>query len=115
LFRSQELTEQNELLHRQLETLTAQADRIRQTALSTVETEAGAGGGDEDAEKQLSDLRRVISHLRKEQEMRDLRLEVAKQEQARLKAEVDHLTRVGDETRARLSEVSATLADIAGS
>ncbi len=62
-----------------------------------------------DSDQQLSDLRSVISFLRKEKEILDLQLEMAKQEGARSKAEVNHLTRILDESRTLLSEVSRVM------
>jgi hypothetical protein len=62
-------------------------------------------GETEETDQQFADLRSVISYLRKEKEISELHLEVSKQEAARSKAEVDHLTRVLDETRSLLTEV----------
>jgi nucleoprotein TPR len=102
------LTEQNELLHQQLQTLGSQAARIRQVASANVVGVENASGESEGVDQQLADLRSVISYLRKEKEISELHLEVSKQEAARSKAEVDHLARILEETRALLTEVMRT-------
>lgn len=53
----------------------------------------------------LSELRSVVSYLRKEKEIVDLQLELSKQENSRLKAQVDHLSQSLEDVRATLSEV----------
>jgi nucleoprotein TPR len=57
----------------------------------------------------LSELRSVVAYLRKEKEIVDLQLELSKQENARLKAQIDHLSQSLDDTRATLSEVMWTI------
>jgi nucleoprotein TPR len=107
--RCQELTEQNELLHHQLEALGAQAARIRQAAVSTDTPVNQQGNAAELVDQQLTDLRSVISYLRKEKEIIDLQLEMSKQDAARSKTEIEHLNRVLEETRGLLTEVSHQL------
>ena len=100
-----DLSAQNALLHQHLETVSNQATRIRQAADSTA-TEATAGdteGGDVDTK--VSELRSVVSYLRKEKEIVDLQLELSKQENVRLKAQIKHLTQSLQESRATLAEV----------
>jgi nucleoprotein TPR len=92
-------------LHQQLQILGSQAARIRQVASVNIENVESAPAELEPADQQLADLRSVISYLRKEKEISDLHLELSKQEATRTKAEVDHLTRVLDETRSILTEV----------
>ncbi len=53
----------------------------------------------------LVELRQVVQYLRKEKEIVDLQLELGKQESARLKGQVDHLSHALDEARTTLSEV----------
>lgn len=72
-------------------------------ATSTAAEGEGDSSGDEEAK--LSELRAVVTYLRKEKEIVDLQLELSKQETARLKAQIDHLTQSLDETRTTLSEV----------
>lgn len=52
-----------------------------------------------------SDLRAVVAYLRNEKEIVDLQLELHKQENMRLKSQIEHLTRSLDETRTSLAEV----------
>lgn len=54
----------------------------------------------------LSDLRSVVAYLRKEKEIVDLQLELSKQENIRLKTQLDHLSQSLQEVRKTLSEVS---------
>lgn len=53
----------------------------------------------------VSELRSVVAYLRKEKEIVDLQLELSKQENVRLKAQIEHLTQSLQETRATLAEV----------
>ena len=53
----------------------------------------------------LSELRSVVAYLRKEKEIVDLQLELSKQENVRLKTQVNHLSQNLDETRTALTEV----------
>jgi hypothetical protein len=55
----------------------------------------------------VSELRSVVAYLRKEKEIVDLQLELSKQENVRLKAQIEHLTQSLQETRATLAEVSS--------
>ncbi|KAG1766147.1 hypothetical protein EDD22DRAFT_978513 [Suillus occidentalis] len=103
--RSKDLSAQNALLHQHLETVSTQATRIRQAADSSA-TEGTSGdvdvGGDVDTK--VSELRSVVAYLRKEKEIVDLQLELSKQENVRLKAQIEHLTQSLQETRATLTE-----------
>lgn len=54
----------------------------------------------------LSDLRSVVAYLRKEKEIVDLQFELSKQENVRLKTQLDHLSQSLQEVRKTLSEVS---------
>ncbi|KAJ7600871.1 hypothetical protein C8J56DRAFT_1019894 [Mycena floridula] len=100
--RCQDLGHQNSLLHQHLESVSSQATRIRQAVDSTA-TVNGAGETD-DADGKLQELRTVVAYLRKEKEIVDLQLELSKQENIRLKGQVDHLSQTLNETRASLTE-----------
>lgn len=52
----------------------------------------------------VSELRSVVAYLRKEKEIVDLQLELSKQENVRLKTQIEHLTQSLQETRATLAE-----------
>ena len=115
--RCKALTEQNNVLHQHLENVSSQATRIRQAAAADVaatSTPPGEGSGDTTAndnngtEAKLSELRAVINYLRKEKEIVDMQLELGKQENARLKTQIGHLTRDLEDTRTTLSDVSST-------
>ena len=61
----------------------------------------------DDADTKLSELRSVVAYLRKEKEIVDLQLELSKQENTRLRTQVEHLSSSLEETRKTLSEVSS--------
>lgn len=85
-------------MHQHLEAVNSQASRIRQVA------EQSAIDGTQ-AENDGSDLRPVVAYLRNEKEIVDLQLELHKQENMRLKTQIEHLNRSLDETRMNLTEV----------
>ncbi|KAG2144206.1 hypothetical protein DEU56DRAFT_790720 [Suillus clintonianus] len=103
--RSKDLSAQNALLHQHLETVSTQATRIRQ-AVDSSATDGTAGDADVggDVDTKVSELRSVVAYLRKEKEIVDLQLELSKQENVRLKAQIEHLTQSLQETRATLAE-----------
>jgi hypothetical protein len=102
--RCKALTEQNNVLHQHLDNVSSQAARIRQAADSVgTPNEGEAADG---TEAKLSELRAVINYLRKEKEIVDMQLELCKQENARLKTQIGHVTRDLEDTRATLSDVS---------
>lgn len=59
-----------------------------------------------DIEGKLSELRSVVSYLRKEKEIVELQLELSRQENMRLKTQIEHLSHTLEETQKVLSEVS---------
>ncbi|KAJ6584124.1 hypothetical protein DFH09DRAFT_1434376 [Mycena vulgaris] len=101
--RCQDLTSQNSLLHQHLESVSSQAARIRQAAESSTSA-SGEGESTDDTDTKLSELRSVVAYLRKEKEIVDLQLELSKQENARLKTQIEHLSQTLDDTRATLSD-----------
>ena len=98
-----DLAAQNSLLHQHLESVSSQAARIREAADSSATPLADDEGSD-DNDTKMSELRGVLSYLRKEKEIVDLQLELSKQENARLRTHVDHLDKALEETRKTLSE-----------
>jgi hypothetical protein len=104
-FRCKALTEQNNVLHQHLDNVSSQAARIRQAADSSAGTPSEGETAD-GTESKLSELRAVINYLRKEKEIVEMQLELCKQENARLKTQMGHLTRDLEDTRATLSDVS---------
>ncbi|EPQ51089.1 hypothetical protein GLOTRDRAFT_66309 [Gloeophyllum trabeum ATCC 11539] len=102
--RCRELAAQNSILHQHLESVTTQAAQIRQAA-SEGSAFISVGEGDAaDNDVKLAELRSVVSYLRKEKEIVDLQLELSKQENLRLKTQVEHLTQQLENTRAALSD-----------
>jgi nucleoprotein TPR len=72
---------------------------------STTEGTSGDADVGGDVDTKVSELRSVVAYLRKEKEIVDLQLELSKQENVRLKAQIEHLTQSLQETRATLAEV----------
>lgn len=92
------------MLHQHLESVSSQAERIRQTAESSSVAESVDESDKSDT--RMSELRSVIAFLRKEKDIVDLQLELSKQENARLKTQLEHLSQTLEDTRATLSKVS---------
>jgi len=86
-----------------LDSVSSQAARIRQAADTA--TTSGEVDPSDDADAKLSELRAVITYLRREKEIVDMQLELSKQENARLKGQIGHLSKDLDDARAALSEV----------
>jgi nucleoprotein TPR len=59
----------------------------------------------DNSDAQLAELRSIVRYLRKGKEIVDLQLELSKQENARLKSQIEHLTHTLDETWTTSSEV----------
>ena len=112
IVRCKDLSSQNLILHQHLESVSSQAARIQQAADSSATITIGEGETSDDVETKLSELRAVVAYLRKEKEIVDLQLELSKQENVRLKSQIDHLSQSLDETRATLSEVNTYLLSI---
>lgn len=104
--RCKDLSQQNNLLHQHLESVSSQAARIRQAADSQSNVSPAEGDASDDVDTKLSELRSVVTYLRKEKEIVDLQLELSKQENTRLKTQIEHLSHTLDETRKTLSEAS---------
>ena len=101
-----DLGAQNTLLYQHLDSVSSQAARIRQVADSAAESSNGDADVGGDVDTKLSELRSVVAYLRKEKEIVDLQLELSKQENIRLKTQLDHLSQSLQEVRKTLSEVS---------
>ncbi|KZV68448.1 hypothetical protein PENSPDRAFT_735917 [Peniophora sp. CONT] len=108
--RVKELNEQNKVLHGHLESVSAQAAQIRAAGDAATGEGAEGGEGEQDGE-----MRQVVSWLRREKEMAEMKLELNKQETSRLRAQSTHLARDLDEARAQLSEEREKAAKNAGS
>jgi nucleoprotein TPR len=103
--RCKDLASQNNLLLQHLEDVSSQAARIRQAADSTASTLPAEGEANEDSATRLSELRAVVTYLRKEKEIVDLQLELSKQENARFKVQIEHLSQSLQDVRSTLAEV----------
>ena len=101
---SQDLSQQNTILHQHLESVSAQATRIRQASEAPAEAET-TGETLGDADNRIAELRSVVNYLRKEKGIVDLQLEMSKRDNEVLKAQIDRLTTTLQETRAALAEV----------
>ncbi|KAF8265884.1 hypothetical protein EI94DRAFT_1734451 [Lactarius quietus] len=115
--RCKALTEQNNVLHQHLENVSSQATRIRQAQAADSSVATTPGEGDtataDGTDAKLSELRAVINYLRKEKEIVDMQLELGKQENARLKAQIGHVTRDLEDTRTMLSDERERAASVA--
>ncbi|PPR07761.1 hypothetical protein CVT24_003711 [Panaeolus cyanescens] len=101
--RCQDLGKQNTTLLEHLESVSAQATRIKQAADAPA-TSSAEGDTQEEADHRLSELRSVVSYLRKEKGIIELQLEMSKQENERLKVQIEHLQSNLQETRSTLAE-----------
>ena len=106
IHRCKDLSDQNNLLHQHLESVSNHAARIKQAATSSA-AESGDAEASDDTDTKLTELRSLVTYLRKEKEIIELQLELSKQENTRLKTQIDHLSQNLDETRKALSEVSS--------
>ncbi|KAI0953616.1 hypothetical protein AcW1_007790 [Taiwanofungus camphoratus] len=102
--RCRDLAAQNNLLHQHLESVSSQAARIKQAADSSSASVFGELDLADDADTKLAELRSVVAYLRREKEIVELQLELSKQENTRLKTQIEHITQNLDETRRALSE-----------
>ncbi|KAF8967178.1 hypothetical protein BDZ97DRAFT_1917117 [Flammula alnicola] len=101
--RCQDLSQQNSILHQHLESVSAQATRIRQAAEAPVDNNVD-GDSAGDADNRLSELRSVVNYLRKEKGIVDLQLEMSKRENEVLKSQIERVSQTLQETRATLAE-----------
>ncbi|KAF9556728.1 Tetratricopeptide, MLP1/MLP2-like protein [Agrocybe pediades] len=103
--RVQDLSQQNALLLQHLESVSAQATRIRQATDAPADSTAEGEQASVDADIRLSELRSVVNYLRKEKGIVDLQLEMSKRDNDILKSQIERLTQTLQETRATLAEV----------
>lgn len=91
-------------MHQHLDSVSAQATRIRQAADAPVESNV-EGETTDDTDSRLSELRSVVNYLRKEKGIVDLQLEMSKRENEVQKGQIERLSQTLQETRATLAEV----------
>ena len=99
------MSQQNAILHQHLESVSAQATRIRQAADAPIDSNVEGGEPSEDSDNRLSELRSVVNYLRKEKGIVDLQLEMSKRENEVLKSQTERLSQTLQETRTALAEV----------
>ncbi|XP_006462514.1 hypothetical protein AGABI2DRAFT_71914 [Agaricus bisporus var. bisporus H97] len=102
--RYKNLSSQNTVLHQHLESVSSQAARIREAAGSTSEAQATEAEGAETTDTKVAELRSVVSYLRREKSIVDLQNQLASDENARLKRQIEHLTKSLQDTQTTLSE-----------
>lgn len=100
------LTAQNNHLHQQIETFTAQIASLRKHTSSSDE-----GPSEDIPASGLDNLQEVIKYLRREKEIVDVQLELSAQEGKRLKQQLDYTQSQLDDTRLRLSQQRRLEAD----
>ncbi|KAG0230395.1 hypothetical protein BGX31_005854 [Mortierella sp. GBA43] len=119
--RCKELEEQNGMLHRHLEDVSAQALSIQQRANAPVSSSENADGTPAEgegaaprgtAEHQLAELRDVIRFVRREKEILQCQHELNLQESRRLKQQLEQTNRSLEETRAMLMDERSKHQDI---
>lgn len=105
--RYQELTEQNDVLHAHLEKVSSQAARLQPSTAATTEAEEGEDlpAPSSDA-KSVEELHAVIRYVRREKDVAELRLEMSRQQELRLRQQLESANKQLDEKSAELSEVS---------
>jgi nucleoprotein TPR len=105
--RREEVTQQNTLLHNQLETLTGQISQLQKDRAATVDADAGnqypAAGTD--------DLQEIIKFLRREKDIVDVQYSLSTQEAKSLRQKLDFTQSQLDETRLKLDQQRRTEAD----
>ena len=93
------LTAQNNRLHQQLDSVTAQISSLRNRVSSD-----GAESNEKNTQPDLDNLQEVIKYLRREKEIVDVQLELSVQESKRLKQQLDYTQSQLDDTRLRLNQ-----------
>lgn len=93
------LATQNNHLHQQIETYSAQINTLKKRSSSSQESP-----GEEIPASDLDNLQEVIKYLRREKEIVDVQLELSTQEGKRLRQQLDYAQSQLDEARLRLSQ-----------
>ena len=93
------LATQNNHLHQQIETYSAQINTLKKRSSSSHESP-----GEEIPVSDLDNLQEVIKYLRREKEIVDVQLELSTQEGKRLRQQLDYAQTQLDEARLRLSQ-----------
>ena len=105
--RREEIMQQNNILHQQLEGVTGQITSLQRdrAALSEGGTEGSAPSSG------LEDLQEVIKYLRREKEIVDVQYHLSIQEKKRLQQQLEHTQSQLDETRLKIDQQHRAEAD----
>lgn len=101
-----DLTTQNNRLHQQLESVTAEISNLHKRVPDGVES-----ARDDSPASGLENLQEVIKYLRREKEIVDVQMELSIQEGKRLKQQLDYTQSQLDDTRLRLNQQRRIEAD----
>ena len=105
--RREEVVQQNNILHQQLEGVTNQITALQRDRAAFTE---GAAEGPSTSSG-LEDLQEVIKYLRREKEIVDVQYHLSTQEAKRLRQQLDHTQSQLDETRLKLDQQRRAEAD----
>ncbi|KAL3669066.1 hypothetical protein V7S43_005450 [Phytophthora oleae] len=106
------ITEQNKLLHLQLERAAAQVRRAHEQEMlkvassSNQEAGEGAAAASNTHEKEIDDLRSVVAYLRRESEIAESKLELSQQEVQRGRAQIFSLESTIERLRGEIKALS---------
>lgn len=110
-----ELTEQNKLLHSQLEHAASQVRRAHEQAMikdvTKTRSSSGTADGASQHEREVDDLRSVIGFLRRENEISVSKIELAQQEMQRYRTQVFSLESTIERLRGEIKVVSSPPAE----
>lgn len=105
----EDLTGQNAVLHEHLESFSTRAAKIQAQQAPDADGDLAGEAASANAEHDdsVEQLRQVIKYLRGEKDIVDFQLELAKQETARLRTQLEFTTRNLEEARQALTEVNS--------
>jgi nucleoprotein TPR len=104
--RREEVAQQNNLLHGQLEEVTKQISLLQWDRSALAEDDSNGASG-----PRLESLQEVIKYLRREKEIVDVQYHLSTQEAKRLKQQLDHTQSQLDDTRLKLDQQLRAEAD----
>ena len=106
--RREDVVQQNDLLHKQLQGLTQQISALQKDRATL--NEANESGTSNNAD--LDNLQEVIKYLRREKEIVDVQYHLSQQEAKRLRQQFDFTQSQLDETRLKLDQQRRSEADV---
>lgn len=107
--RREEVANQNNLLHNQLESVTQQITALQRDRAALAEDQSSEPSGPSTAE--LDKLQEVITYLRREKDIVDVQYQLSTQEAKRLRQQLDFTQSQLDETRLKLDQQRRVEAD----